>query len=357
MKISTKLTASLCLAAASLLLAGQASASTLLRWTEGSPDRGARAEAYHWFADTVTKRTNGDVQFQFYWGGALMPHAANVAGIGNGTADIGQIIAVYNPKELQAYDVGDLPLVGVDPWVGMQAMYEMATTNDTLKKMFDGLNLVYITNQTTGPIQMVCKKQNIKTLDDFKGVKVRAAGPYGQVMRDLGANVIALSQDDVYSALDSGLVACNQQYVQGVIPYRQHEVTDQLVMLNLGQNLGFGIVMNKDTFNKLPANDQQVIRETGKEFMDRYGQIMMRDIEDAKKKLTDPSSQYHLKLTNLSDADVDKLREVSKHYIGTWVDQADKAGLPGQQLLDQFVALTKKYDAVLKQNGYPWASK
>jgi TRAP-type C4-dicarboxylate transport system substrate-binding protein len=48
---------------AALLAAGAmaSSADTLIRWTEGSPDRGARAEAYHWFADTVTKRTNGEV--------------------------------------------------------------------------------------------------------------------------------------------------------------------------------------------------------------------------------------------------------------------------------------------------------
>ncbi len=98
----------------------------------------------------------------------------------------------YTPKELIPYGVGDLPLIGVDPWVGMRAMYELATTNETLQKMFDDLNLVYIANQSTGPVQINCKGLNLNSLDDLESAKVRASGSYGQVLSDLGANVIAV---------------------------------------------------------------------------------------------------------------------------------------------------------------------
>lgn len=336
-------------------MAVDASANTLLRWTEGSGDRGPRAESFRWFAETVTERTGKEVEFQFYFGGALMGHAANVSGIGGRAADIGQIIASYTPRELLPYSIGDMPLVDADPWVGLHAMYEFATTDETLQKMFDDLNLVYISNLTTGPVQVICKGKNIGELADFNGVKVRASGLYGQALADLGANVISLSQEDVYSALDTGLVECNQQYVQGVIPYRQHEVSDQIVMLNWGQILGFGVVMNKDAFEELTEEQQEIVRETGREFLDRYGQVMMRDVVAAQTALRDTSADYHLEVVELSESDVARLAEVSQTHIDKWVADTTAAGYPAQEMLDRFIELTEKYRAKLaEQGGYPW---
>lgn len=334
-----------------------ASASTLLRWTEGSADRGPRAQSYHWFADTVSEKTGKEVEFQFFFGGQLMSHAANVSGIGGGSADIGQVIVAYTPKELTPYGVGDLPLVGVDPWVGMRAMYDLATTNETLKKMFDDLNLVYIANQSTGPVQINCKGMDLKSLDDLKNAKVRASGSYGEVLSELGANVIAMSQEDVYSALDTGLVSCNQQYIQGVIPYRQHEVSDQLVLLNLGQVLGFGVVMNKDTFNRLTPEQQKIVQETGSQFVDHYSEVMMNDVESHLEKMKTPSTEFSMKVTELSDADVARLRAAGDKYNEKWLKQTAEAGFPAEELLKEFMALVGKYDAELKEKGYPWKRK
>lgn len=340
-----------------LAVAPAAHSETLLRWTEGSADRGTRAQAYHWFADTVQQRTGGDVRFKFYFGGALMGHAANVSGIGSGTADFGQIIGAYNPKELLAYAVTDVPIVGIDAWVGMMAAYELATTHPVMQKMFDGLNLTYISNQTTGPVEMICNKLNLKTLDDLKGVKVRGSGPFSPIMTALGANVISLSQEDVYSALDTGLVTCNQQYIQGVIPYRQHEVSDQLVLIDLGQIFAFGLVMNKDSFERLPANQQAIIRETGREFIDHYGQLLYANIDDHLAKMKKEGTEFHMTVTSLSDADREKLRQAADAYVGTWIQQAEAAGLPGKALREDFVRLVGKYNTILQEKGHPWTRK
>ncbi|MCX7560622.1 C4-dicarboxylate TRAP transporter substrate-binding protein [Sulfitobacter sp. F26204] len=343
----------LCLAVA-LGAAQTATGETLLRWTEGSADRGSRAATYHWFADQVKERTGEEISFQFYFGGALMGHAANVSGIGSGAADIGQVIAAYTPKELTAYSVGDLPLVGVDPWVGMRAMYELATTNPTLQKMFDELNLVYIANQSTGPVQLICNGADIKTLEDLKEVKIRASGSYGEVLSSLGANVISMSQEDVYSALDNGLVQCNQQYVQGVIPYRQHEVTDQIILLNLGQILGFGIVMNKDSFERLSPEQQKIVREAGSEFVDNYSERLAGDVESNLEKMNTLDSDFSMQVTELGEADIATLAKAGEVYNAGWLETTTEAGYPAEDLFANFKALVEKYDAELKSKGYPW---
>lgn len=345
------------LAIVSVLAAHQVAAETLLRWTDGSGDRGPRAEAFHWFAETVRARTGGALDFQFHFGGALMGHAANVQGIGAGAADIGQVIGAYTPKELLPYGVGDMPLVRADPWVGMMAMNEMAKTDPTLVAMFDDLNLVHIANLSTGPVQLLCRRVDLDSLEDLRGLKLRASGNYGRALAALGANVISLSQEEVYSALGSGLVSCNQQYIQAILPYRQNEVADQLVLLDWGQILAFGVVMNKDAFEALSPAQQAAILRTGDEFASRYAAILEREIAKAIAAMTDPGSGHALRITALSGVDQDQLKVVSDAQIDRWIADATAAGYPAEEMVETFLALVAKYQAELDENGYPWAAR
>ena len=155
--------------AASVGVQGMAEAKSL-RYAEFGPNRGARAAALQWFADEI-----GKLSVEFQWGGALLKARAVLKGLGDGVADMGSIIAAYNPKEMQLYGIGDLPIDNSDVWVGMRAMYELATTNPHLQKAFDAQNVVYITNYSTGPVQLVCKKP-IDSLAALKGVKLRGTG-------------------------------------------------------------------------------------------------------------------------------------------------------------------------------------
>jgi TRAP-type C4-dicarboxylate transport system substrate-binding protein len=166
-----------------------------------------------------------------------------------------------------------------------------------------------------------------------------------------------MSQVDAYSALDTGVVSCNQQYIQGVIEHRQFEVTDQLILTNLGQILGFGVVMNRDTFDALPQDDQDTLLQAGDEFIDLFAEKLMKSTEEDLVKLQDASSEYHMKVTELSEADNEKLREAAEVYNANWVEQANAAGLPGNELLDTFRGLIEKYDATLKEKGYPWEAR
>jgi TRAP-type transport system periplasmic protein len=352
-RIRNALTGAICLSV-SALVTGQAFADTLIRWTDGSADRGSRAESYHWFADTVTKRTNGAVKFQFYFGGALMGHAAHLSGVGSGAADMAQMVAAYTPRELAPYTLGDLPLVGIDPWVATRAMYELTSTDPTLQKMFSDQNLVYISNQTTGPVEIVCNKVNIKSVDDLKGVKVRAAGSLGEVLSDLGANIVGISQNDAYSALDTGLIGCNQQYIQSLIKYRQHEVTDQIVMLNMGQYLGFGLAMNKDTFDKLTPAQRAIVKQTGSEFVDHYVHATLDEMNADLEKMKTPGTEFTTTVTEISPDDVNKLKAAGAKYIDKWLAKTTEAGYPAKDMLDRYMALVDKYNAELKEKGYPW---
>ena len=326
-----------------------ASAQTL-RWSDGGPNRGARAAGMQWVAEEITKRTNGKVKFEFHWAGALMKSKAAVKGVGKGSADVGTIIAAYTPKELSAYSVADLPFEVSDIWSTLRGTYEFASTNAELKKMFSDLGLVYITNITTSPGQLICTKTHVKTVADLKGVKLRATGFYGKVFKGLGANVVSMGQSKVYTALDSGVVDCNQNYMYAIPVFKQQEIAKKMTVMNWGQFLAFAIVMNKSVYDKLGADEQKAIHGVGSEFVDHYAEIMINMTAKSRAAIEAAGVDIH----EMSKGEKGKLNNAAAPFIQDWVKRTNDNGLPGQKLFDDYGKLLAKYEGIRTAKGYPW---
>jgi TRAP-type transport system periplasmic protein len=149
---------------------------------------------------------------------------------------------------LHLYEVGDLPIGSPDAWVAMRAIYEVASENEALVEEFAQHDAVYLLQFNTGPVQLICREP-IETVEDFRGRRIRAVGPYIEAFQALGAEIVSFPQIEVYQALDSGLVDCNQVYWSNVTAYRLHEVADYLVQLDYGQMLGLVGVINKQLWD------------------------------------------------------------------------------------------------------------
>lgn len=131
MKTSARIASAILLAACA---AGTAAAQTTFRYTEPSVNRGERAEVINWFGSEIAKRTTDQVKVQMFWGGVLMEAKASLPGVSEGAVELGSIVGSYTPREMQAYNVGDLPIGSSDVWVGLRAMYELSTTDPDLIK-------------------------------------------------------------------------------------------------------------------------------------------------------------------------------------------------------------------------------
>jgi len=161
---------------------GTVAAETVLRFAEGSPNRGTRADAIEYFFKDARKLSGGDLAFDMHWGGSMFDYRTTVDGVTNGAVDMGSILGAYNPSKLKALIIGDLPSKFADPWVGMRAMYELMTTNEALQKSLAKQNLVYVTGYSTTGVQCECGGDSvIRTVADIKGKRMRAVGTYAKV--------------------------------------------------------------------------------------------------------------------------------------------------------------------------------
>lgn len=331
-----------------------AQAEVNLRYTEPSVNRGERAEAMTWFADEVAKRSKGEMKITFFWGGTLADAKTSLKTIGDGAAEIGSIVATYSPREMLPYMVGDLPIGSPDTWVSVRAMYDVATHNADLQKAFSDANVVYLGNFTTTPVQVICKDKVLNKVEDFKGIKIRATGFYGQVMEDLGSTVLRFSGVDAGRSMDAGTINCNMNYLYGMRSLRDYENAQDLSRLDWGGFLAWAMVMNKNTFNKLTPDQQKVLRDAGAAMTDKVGQVMMDASENAVKAMSAGIDGKVVKVHNFPASERAKLVAAGKKYEDDWKKKTKAAGYNPDKLIADYVAATAKYEKERETKGYPW---
>lgn len=335
-----------------LLTAGLASAQTL-RFTDYSPNRGSRAAALEWFANQLEARSDGRLKIEFHWGGSLLGGKATLKGLADGVADMGTVIGFFTPQELKAYNMGDLPVDNADAWIGLRALYEVATTHPALQQEFAKAGVVYISNYSTGPVQLICVPP-VASLADLKGKKVRGSGPYAKAMSDLGVIAQRMSQADVYQALDSGLIDCNQNYYYAMKSYKQYEVAPNVLELDWGQNMSFGIFMSRLAYDSLDPKDRELVRALGSDFIDHMARVIIDESAHDKAEMQAGIDGKAITLRTLPPAERATLLQAGQKYIEEWVNEAKAAGIDGAGLLAEYQRRIDHYATEKQAKGYPW---
>nr|MDA3946661.1 TRAP transporter substrate-binding protein [Helicobacteraceae bacterium] len=108
-------------------------------------------------------------------------------------------------------------------------------------------------------------RKEMKTVEDFKGLKMRIPGFAGEVLSKLGTSVVNIAPGELYTALDRGTIDALEwvgpslDLMMGfhkVAPYYYtgwHEPATELQFL-----------VNKEAFNELPADLQEILTQAMK---------------------------------------------------------------------------------------------
>ncbi|OWU83030.1 hypothetical protein ATO6_20580 [Oceanicola sp. 22II-s10i] len=321
-----------------------------LRFSTIVPNRGTSGADLNWIADQIKERSNGDLDVEIFWGGALAAPADTARAVGDGLADMGTVVTSYTPGLLDLYEVGNLLIGPSNPWVAQQAAYELATENEDVVKQFTDRGLHYVTNLNAGLIQLICREP-INSVEDLKGLKIRTGGPYTEVLSRMGATTIAIPQSEVYQALDTGVVDCNQIYHIAVDSFRQYEVAKHVITLEFGMVMAYAIFMNNDLWNEMTDEQRAVITEVGKDFNQRVVREHIAAVEEVKTRLAADQGVIY------ADPPAEMLEQIKTEgadLAKTWIASVEEKGLPAQTVFEDYQAMIAKYQADFDANGYPW---
>ncbi|MEN2990556.1 TRAP transporter substrate-binding protein DctP [Tistrella sp. BH-R2-4] len=212
-------------------------------------------------AERVATMTDGQFEITPYAAGEIVPPLGILDGVQAGTVECG-ITAGF-------YYLGKMPALVFDTGVpfGMTPRQHMAWMQygggyDLMAELYGQFNAVQFPCGNTGAQMGGWFRKPIESVDDLKGLRIRAAGYLGQIYAALGAVPQQIPGSDLYSALERGTLDA----VEFVGPYDDEKLGFQKVakyyygpgVLELGASLCF--LANSQAFAALPTTFQQILK-------------------------------------------------------------------------------------------------
>lgn len=325
-----------------------------LRYSDIGPPRGPRAAALMWWAEELDKRSNGQIKIEFFWSQSLVKGKETLKAVKSGLSEMGSVLGVYTPAVVPIWNYANTPFAISDAWVGMRTWHELRQILPELAAETDQQNVKILFNNTTGPVQLLSTKTPIMTVDDLKGKKIRTTGGWTQLFKALGAVPVSIGFGELYAALDRGTVDATINYTPFVKSYKHYEVAGHVTEANMGQLLGYGGGINKKLFESMPQELQDILVKTSDEYMDVYAQKYTKDSDEAKAAMIAGIDGKKVQFHQLSDKERDIWSAQSDIFTQDWVEKMIAKGVDAKKIVATFKATRAKYQAELKDKGYPW---
>ena len=217
-----------------------------------------------YWAPNLAKRTNGQVKLSvvsFVELGLSGPETLDQ--VSNGTLDMVNIYTGYVAGALPALEIQSLWGMSADWETSYLMLTELDSDIDRIMLEATGGSHVLNRNWFAGADQWFFGNRPLQTLEDFQGLKIRShSASMSDFISGMGGEPVFLGLADVYTGLERGFVDASANAVLLAVPDRLFEVADYMS----GPVIGFGYtnnVINKDIWNKIPADLQQIIIEEG----------------------------------------------------------------------------------------------
>jgi TRAP-type C4-dicarboxylate transport system substrate-binding protein len=250
-----------------LTLAGKASAqkSVTIRYGTDLPPHMAPVVGQHWWAEQVTKNTEGRVKVQMYPASSLSTAQAALQNVLTGVCDMYMLSASVHRKFFPITSLIGLPGVGF-PDDTLEANTAHMNTFFKLLQKFPAAAAEY---KDFGPLffyviysesYLISKGKQLRVPADVKGVKVGSNGIRMELMEKLGAVPVTDIPPTAYEKLQTGVTQASFVAISAFHDFQLFEVSDYVLDVPFGGG-GHPIVINKDTWNKISPQDQQIMKE------------------------------------------------------------------------------------------------
>lgn len=192
-----------------LAMATAASADTY-RFSSWNAPSEPTTRANDQFVADLAAATNGELTFEHFTGGAIMPPKSHLQGIGDGIAQIGQTTTGYTPSDLPINSsISGYGFVEPDPIAIGAAYADWIMHDPAALGEWEGHNVIPMAGFSTPEYSLMCNtSEPITELEQMKGLKVRAYGLVGALVKDLGGVPVGMPAGEAYQALQTGALDC-----------------------------------------------------------------------------------------------------------------------------------------------------
>ena len=280
--------------------------------------------AYAW-AEEIEKRSDGRVKINMFAGGTLTKAPQCYEGVVNGISDIGMSVFAYTRGKFPLLEGLDLPIGYPDGLTATRAANAMVEKHDP-EELRD-VHVLYLHAHGPG---ILASKEEVRSVADFEGMKIRATGLSAKIVSSLDAVPIAMSQGETYEALQKGVVEATFCPVETLKGWKQGEVIDYVVDTRvIGYTTAMFAVMNKAKWEALPEDIKGVFNEVSDEWIDKHGEAWDQADEEGEAYVKELGKTF----IDLEASEEEALEEAVQPILDDYVETTEAQGLPGGDFL------------------------
>lgn len=210
----------------------------------------------------LTKISNGNIELKFYEPGVLAPPFETFDAVSYGAVEAGWSTPGYwAGKELALQLFASMPFGPSAP--EYLAWFDFGGGKELFEEIYHTHNIHSLVCGLTPPEASGWFKREIKSIDDFKGLKIRFFGLGAKVLEEIGAAPQLIAGGEIYQALELGTIDATE-FAMPAVDERMgfYEVAKHYYMPGWHQqSTFFELMINLDAWNSLTEN-QQLLFET-----------------------------------------------------------------------------------------------
>lgn len=305
-----------------------------------SPPPFLMSEVQKWWADEVERRSGGRIEWtDFYWSGALTKAGETLEAVEVGLADAGAVIYPYYPGKLPLGNwTYAVPFGPGDPGVILEAAIRTFNEVPALKQEVESYNLIFLMPVVIDTYNLTSKNP-IVTFADFDGIKIASIGSYHpRILESAGATAIAMPVGERYQALQTGIIEAEFLPWDISHAYKYHDFNKHITWVDMGAAMPAGLGINKDVWDSLPADLQQLMREVADEAVELNASLILERRNAA---LADWEA---LDITRHEMPDAERVlwANALSDIPGEWIEEMEGKGLAGRDVMVGYIEILEE---------------
>jgi len=251
------------------------------------------------FKEKIEEASDGNITVEVHPASTLGTWEEMIEGLQLGSTDI----VIESLLSLESYT--DLASVETAPFLyeSEDQFFEVwdGELGDEIKSAVkDASGYETLGNMYRGPRQLTTKEP-VETLEQLQGMTIRtpSAPTMLATWEALGARAEALPFNEVYSALESGVLDGQENPLDAILFNSVHEVAPEISETS-HMYANYHFIMWGDALASLSEEQQEMIREVADEVGDEYTADTIENTADYRTQLEDAGATFH-EVTDLPD--------------------------------------------------------
>ena len=290
------------------------------------------------WGEKLEKQSNGRLVFKHFPGAQMAPAPGHYDLARTGQAEVSWFLHGGTPGRFPLTDLSNLPFLIGSAEIGTKVMNDRELRTKFLDAEHKGVKLLLLFTHQPGQIHTT--KKAVTSLADLKGMRIRFPNP---MVRDfitaIGGTPVGVTPTELLEQLQKGTIdGAMQDYGGAGIAFKLGGTVKYTTEV-YAYVTSFGLAMNPDFYNKLPADLKKIVDESVTGVESEVGKAWDSIDVPGKKALTDGG----MAVQKLNADDWARVKKIAAEFHEKEIKELEAKNLPGRAVYNLMKQLAERH--------------